>query len=349
MASPPDRVPNRVPGLDVARLDACLQRRILGLEGPMTIEAVRGGQSNPTYFLSYANRRLVLRKQPNAHILPSAHAIDREYRVMAALADSAVAVPRMVCFESDAAVVGTPFYVMERLEGRIYADCALPGLPPADRHAMYLSMCDTMARLHAVDWQAVGLADFGKPGNYFARQTARWIKQWELSRTRDNPALEAVIRWIPEHLPASDETSLVHGDFRLGNLMFHPSEPRVIGVLDWELSTLGHPLADVAFNGLAWRTLPSEYGGLRGLDLVKLGIPAEADYLQHYYRLARRTEGLGVFHYVFALFRMAVIFEGIAARAQSGTAVSEDAAGVGELALAFAARAADFIHGRENP
>ena len=217
---------------------------------------------------------MVLRKQPSADILPSAHAVDREHRIMSALAGTDVPVPRMLLFHGERDVVGTPFYLMERLDGRVMADYALPGCAPAERRALYLAMAETMAKLHRVDWQAIGLADYGRPGSYFQRQVGRWTKQWQMSKTRENPDLDRVITWLPGHLPEADETTICHGDFRLGNLMFHPTEPRVVGVLDWELSTLGHPLADLAFNCMSWHTTPREYGGLLGLDLPALGIPS---------------------------------------------------------------------------
>jgi aminoglycoside phosphotransferase (APT) family kinase protein len=200
-----------------------------------------------------------------------------------------------------------------------------------------------MAALHRIDPATVGLVDFGKPGNYFARQVARWTRQWQSARTRDNPALDRLIEWLPAHIPQGDETAICHGDFRMGNLMFHPTEPRVIAVLDWELATLGHPLADVAFNCMAWRTLPSEYGGLLGLDLDALGIPREDEYLGWYYRHAGRASPVQPFHFAFAMFRFAVIFEGIAARAAAGNAAADNAREAGELGPAFARRALAIV------
>lgn len=330
-------------GFDAGRLDAFLRGALPGLAGEMRLSRIGGGQSNPTFFVDYADRSLVLRKQPPGELLPSAHAIDREYRVMRALASTPVPVPRVVLFHAERDVVGTPFYLMEKLEGRVFATHALPGLAPAERTAMYRSMAETLAALHRVDPAAVGLADYGKPGNYFARQVSRWSKQWEASRTRANPALDRLIAWLPSHIPEGDETAICHGDFRIGNLMFDPVAPRVVGVLDWELSTLGHPLADVGFNAMAWHTRPDEYGGLRGLDLAALGIPALEDYVAHYLRAAGRADGIAPFHVAFALFRFAVIFEGIAARAAAGNAASDDAAETGKLASAFANRAAELV------
>jgi aminoglycoside phosphotransferase (APT) family kinase protein len=335
---------NAGPGFEPERLEAFLRHSLPGLQGAMQLQAIGGGQSNPTFFVSFDNRRLVLRKKPGGAVLPSAHAVDREYRVMRALAGSALPVPPTVLYHEAPDVVGTSFYLMERLDGRVFADNSLPGMSPSERRAIYLAMAETLAVLHGLDWAALGLASFGKPGNYFQRQLARWTQQWALSKTRENPDIDALLAWLGAHLPEDDETTLTHGDFKLGNLMFHPSEPRVIAVLDWELSTLGHPLADLAFNTVTWRTLPEEYGGIRGLDLAALGIPDEASYLRHYYRHAGRKTEAQPFHWAFALMRWAVIFEGIAARAQSGNAVADNAAQVGALSVALARRGLESAH-----
>ena len=327
------------------RLETWLRETLPDLRGAMRLERIGGGQSNPTYFVIFDNREMVLRKQPAATLLPSAHAIDREYRVMQALAASELPVPKLILYHDDRERLGTPFYLMERLQGRVFANCELPGMEPAERRAIYMAMAETMARLHQVNWGLIGLSDYGRQGGYFSRQIARWSKQWEMSKSAENQDIDRLMPWLRNNLPDESETTISHGDFRLGNLMFHPTEPRVIAVLDWELSTLGHPLADVAFNCMAWRTLPSEYGGIRGLDLQALGIPSELEYLQHYYRLSGRRDGVTAFHFAFALFRMAVIFQGIAARAASGNAVGDNAAEVGALALAFARRAVEFIDG----
>ena len=334
------------PEFHLATLERFLRSHVADLHGPMRLERIGGGQSNPTFYVSFDNRELVLRKQPGGTLLPAAHAVDREARVMQALAGSALPVPPVVLFHAERDIVGTPFFVMDRVAGRVFSRCDLPGMVAEERRAIYLAMADTLATLHQVDWQRAGLADYGRRGGYFSRQIARWSSQWEKSRTRDNVDVQALREWLPAHLPADEsETTIAHGDFRLGNLMFHPSEPRVVAVLDWELSTLGHPLADVAFNCMAWRTLPCEYGGLRGLDLPALGIPSEDEYLRHYYRASGRRDGVTAFHFAFALFRMAVIFEGIAARAAAGNAASADASEVGALTAAFARRAMEFVSG----
>lgn len=332
-------------GFDLVPLDAHLKAAVPGLAGAPRLTPIAGGQSNPTFFVDYDNRALVLRKQPSGELLPSAHAIDREYRIIRALAQTDVPVPPALLYCEDRAVIGTPFYVMEKVEGRVFHDCTLPGVSPEERRAMYRAMAKTLAAFHNVDVAAVGLSDFGKPGNYFARQIGRWTRQWVLSRTRDDENIEHLATWLPAHIPADDTTTLVHGDYRIGNLMFHPTEPKVVAVLDWELSTLGHPLADLAHCAMAWVSQPDEYGGIAGLDLKALGIPELSDFVADYAVLARHGQALTDFHKAFALFRWAVIFEGIAARAKAGNANSANAADTGRLAAAFARRAADLTRG----
>ena len=305
--------------------------------GETSLERISGGQSNPTYFVTHGGRRMVLRKQPAGPILRGAHAVDREFRVLQALAKTDVPVPEAILFHDDPALLGTPFYLMKRVEGRVFSDCALPDCTPNERRALYLSMAETLARLHAVRPDAIGLGDYGRPGNYFARQIARWSKQWAESPSEPIPALDALVEWLPDNMPPDDDcVSIAHGDFRLGNMLFHPSEPRVVAVLDWELSTLGHPLADLGFCAMPWHTSPDEYGGILGA--VSEGIPSEAEFVAHYYAHAQNTPPLTPFHVAFALFRFAVIFVGISDRARAGSAASQDAAKLGPLAARFAER-----------
>jgi len=343
MADDPSTAQIHPPGFDADRLDRFLRTSIPGLQGPMTLERIAGGQSNPTFFVSYETRQLVLRKQPPGELLPSAHAIDREYRVIGALKKAGVLVPTVVLYCEDREVIGTPFYIMDRLEGRVFHDGALPGLSSDERRLMYRSHAQALAALHNIDPASVGLADYGKSGNYFARQIARWTKQWELSRTREDANIGRLIEWLPKNIPDDDATVVTHGDYRIGNVMFHPQEPRVIAILDWELSTLGHPLADLAHACMGWHSAPHEYGGLRGLDLSALGIPSETEFTEAYYGAANHGLRMTRFHMAFALFRFAVIFEGIAARAKAGNAADANAASVGSLAASFAQHAVDAL------
>ncbi|HEX6141932.1 MAG TPA: phosphotransferase family protein [Geminicoccaceae bacterium] len=329
---------------DPARLGAYLKARLPELDGPMTVEPIGGGQSNPTCFLRFPSTTVVLRKQPAGELLPSAHAVDREHRVQAALAATDVPVPAMLHLCEDRSVIGTLFYVMEALDGRVWQDSTIPGVSPDERAAMYDSMNDVLARLHKVDWRAVGLEGFGRPGSYFTRQIDRWTRQWQASRTREIPEIDRLIGWLPDHVPSGeDETTIVHGDYRIGNLLFHRTEPRVIAVLDWELSTLGHPLADLAFNCILYHSTPDDYCGIRGVDQEALGIPSEEDYVRRYCERVGRADGITSFHLAFSMFRFAVIFEGIAQRARIGTAASHDAAEVGRLSVAFARHACALI------
>jgi aminoglycoside phosphotransferase (APT) family kinase protein len=317
-----------------------LSTRLPFANGPMSLDRISGGQSNPTYIVTFPDGAAVLRKKPAGVTLPSAHAVDREFRVLNALSGTPVPVPRALLYEADPGVIGTPFYLMDKLEGRVFHDCALPGLAPDERKAMYFSMAETLAALHAVDPAAVGLADFGRPGSYFARQLARWSRQWEESPTDDIPELDAVVDWLSAKLPPDDgRSSIAHGDFRLGNLMFHPTQPRVVGILDWELATLGDPLADLGFCCMTWHSSPDEYSGILGLDIASLGIPTRDAFVARYEGLPAPSGRLQPFHVVFALFRFSVIFVGIADRARAGTAADANAAKTGRLAVNFARRA----------
>jgi aminoglycoside phosphotransferase (APT) family kinase protein len=297
------------------RLEMWLRGQVPGLIGNLEIEPTAGGMSNPTYFLHVGDWTAVLRKQPDVILNASAHRIDREYRVISALYGSAIPVPEPILYCEDTDVVGTPFYLMERLDGRVFDDASLAGLSADGRTACYQSMAETMAALHNFDWAAAGLSDFGRPDQYFERQINGWAKQWSEFGIDDNPAVDHLIAWLREHIPAGDTTTICHGDFRFANLMFHASEPHVIGLFDWELSTLGHPLADVAFNLQSWLLKPDENGGVAGLDLAALGIPSVHDYLATYYDHANSPEHLTSFHIAFAMFRAAVGVSGVAVRA----------------------------------
>ena len=342
---------------DTAALQAWLQRALPGFAGPLHVEQFKGGQSNPTFKLITPAAAYVMRCKPGpvAKLLPSAHAVEREYRVMAALAGRGVPVPQMLALCEDESVIGRAFYVMSMVEGRVLWDQSLPGLGRAERGAIYDEMNRVIAALHTVDVVAAGLSGYGKPGNYFERQIGRWGKQYMASITQPIEAMHRLMAWLPAHMPASaldqSKVSVVHGDYRLDNLVFHPSEPRVLAVLDWELSTLGHPLADFSYHCMAWHIPPGAFRGIGGLDHAALGIPHEADYVARY---CERTglatpESLATdwnFYLAYNLFRMAAILQGIAKRVEDGTAASAQArqAGAGarplaELGWSFAQRA----------
>jgi aminoglycoside phosphotransferase (APT) family kinase protein len=319
---------------DEAALKAYLARYLPGFDGPMSVTRFMGGQSNPTFHIGVSGEEYVLRKKPPGKLLPSAHAVDREYRVLKALMNTDVPVPRVLHFCDRDEVIGTPFYVMEFLAGRILRDPLLPGMDAAERSAIYDAMNDTLARLHHLDRTAAGLEDFGKPDNYITRQVALWRRQYEASKTGDVPAMDRLMNWLPDHIPDDDSTSIVHGDFRLENLMFDEKEPRVIAVLDWELSTLGHPLSDLAFNCMTYY-LPSDNRiarGFVGSDMASLGLPSEQDYVATYCkRTSRESIPDWPFFMAFSLFRTAAIQQGVYARALRGNASSETAHQFGNL------------------
>lgn len=315
--------------LDLASLEAYLAAHLPGFSGTLSAEKFPGGQSNPTFKLSAGGTDYVLRRKPPGELLKSAHAVDREYRVITALRDTDVPVPNTYVLCEDDDVIGSMFYVMEYKEGRILWDPQLPEAKDnAERAAIYDAMNKTMAALHNVDVDAVGLTDYGKPGNYFERQLGRWTKQYRASETETIPAMEYLMDWLNERMPEDDGTvSLVHGDYRLDNMMFHPTEPHVVALLDWELSTLGHPLADLSNQCMAWM-LPGEgrIKGLMGVDRKALGIPTDEEYVAAYCERTGRTEIENWnFYLVFAFFRLAAIIQGIVKRAQIGTASSADA------------------------
>jgi len=319
---------------DEAALSSYLAKHLPGMGGPLSICQFSGGQSNPTFHVHGPEGEFVLRKKPTGKLLPGAHAVDREYRVLNALQGSGVPVPRMLHWCEDDAVIGTPFYIMEYLHGRILRNPLLPGMEPAERAAVYDSMNEVMARLHNLDFKAAGLEGFGKPDNYIGRQVALWSRQYEASKTEDVPAMEQLIQWLPQNIPQDQSSSVVHGDFRLENLMFDSREPKVIAVLDWELSTIGHPLSDLSFNCMTYY-LPSASEiapGFVGSDLEALGIPAETAYVSRYCdRTGRDQIDCWKFFMAFSLFRTAAIQQGVYDRALKGNASSETAHRFGAL------------------
>lgn len=309
----------------------------------ITVRQFSGGQSNPTYLVAAGEARCVLRRKPSGVLLPSAHAVDREFRVIGALASTPVPVPRAIAYCDDADVIGTPFYLMEYVEGTVYWDHDLPGLAPGQRAAVYDELNRVIAELHRVDPSAIGLGDFGRPGNYCARQIARWTKQYRASEGERIEEMEHLIEWLPAHAPAIEPYGLTHGDYRLDNVIFAAGEPRIRAVIDWELSTLGNPLADFAYSCIGWRLAER----LAGLDLATLGIPSESEYVAAY---CRRTGVDSIedfdFYIAFGLFRLAAILAGVAARAKAGNASSAHALEAGRRARPMAEAAWQQVSGR---
>jgi aminoglycoside phosphotransferase (APT) family kinase protein len=317
-----------------------LQRHLPDFRGPATLRQFQGGQSNPTFLIETASRRFVLRKKPPGKLLPSAHLIEREYRILCALPADQVPLPpaRFLC--EDVSVIGTAFYVMDHVDGRVMSSATLPLLAAAERGMLYQDFARVAARLHRVDFRACGLADFGKPEGYVARQLDRWTRQYQASKTEENADMDRLIAWLSAHQPQRDETAIVHGDFRVGNMIIHPMQPRIIAVLDWELATLGHPLADLAYACMSYH-IPAgsdARGGLAGMDLRALGIPSEREFLQMYQRHSGRTEiSDWRFFLAFSNFRMSAITQGVYARALQGNAADQRAISYNEAARMFAA------------
>ncbi|KAA1174322.1 phosphotransferase [Marinobacter salinexigens] len=325
---------------DEARLLEWLQRGLPQIGSRLDVKQFQGGQSNPTFLLETDGGRYVLRKKPPGKTLPSAHMVEREYKVMKALADHTdVPVPNVRVLCEDESVIGTPFYVMDFLEGRIVSHSALRALDRKDRLPAHQSAIDTLAALHSVDVNTIGLGDYGRPEGYVARQVSRWSKQYLASKTDDLPAMDKLMAWLPENLPAKDEMSIAHGDYRFGNLMLAPDSPKVIAILDWELSTLGHPLADLAYYCLPYH-MPSDMEGMRGLrgeDLEALGIPDEQETIARYCAKTGR-DGIDDWHVflAFSLFRLAAILQGVYKRALDGNAANANALEVGKRASVLA-------------
>ena len=322
---------------DEAALLRFMREHVTGFEGDLTVEQFRGGQSNPTFLLTAGARGYVLRRKPPGVLLPSAHAVDREYRVISALHGSGVPVAKTFALCMDESVLGTAFYIMDFVRGRVLWDPSLPGASREERAAIFDELNRVIAQLHSVDYVAAGLADYGKQGSYLERQIGRWTKQYRASETERIESMENLIAWLPANIPGGDETTIVHGDYRLDNVIFHPTEPRVLAVLDWELSTLGHPLADFAYHCMTWRLNQAEFRGMQDLDFAAVGIPTEEQYVEAY---CRRTGRSGIenwdFYMAFNMFRLAGILQGIMGRVVAGTASSQHAIDSGKRAKPMA-------------
>jgi len=324
---------------DAARLSAFLADKLPGWTGPLEVRQFQGGQSNPTYLLTTPNRLYVMRSKPGpvAKLLPSAHAVEREFRVMRALGIQGIPVPEVHVLCEDESVIGRAFFVMEHVEGRILWDQTLPGMSRAERAAIYDEMNRVIAALHSVDVSAAGLSDYGKAGNYFARQIGRWSKQYQASATEPIEAMNRLIEWLPQHVPSAEDVAVVHGDYRLDNLIFHPHEPRIVAVIDWELSTLGHPLADFSYHCMSWHIPPGAFRGIHGLDHAALGIPSETQYIERYCeRTGRKSIEHWDFYLAYNMFRIAAILQGVYKRATEGIASSDNATEAGKRARGLA-------------
>ncbi|HEX7391239.1 MAG TPA: phosphotransferase family protein [Acidiphilium sp.] len=335
--------------LDEAALFAYLAGHLDGFAPPARLRQFQGGQSNPTFLIETDAVRYVLRKKPPGRLLPSAHQIDREYRIQSALADSGVPVASMLHFCADPAIIGTEFYVMAHVDGRVFHDVMMPGLSSAERGAIQRGLIETIAALHRVDDRAVGLGDYGRPDHYVARQIDRWTKQYEASRTEDLPAMTSLIAWLRANMPEQDESAIVHGDFRLGNMVIDAAAPRILAVLDWELSTLGHPLADLAYCCMSYHLPPGSgpaMAGYRGVDLAALGLMSEDEAIDLY---CARTGRSGIanwrFFMGFSLFRSAAIVEGVYARSLAGNAADRRASRMHEVCIQVATTGWDIVRG----
>tara|TARA_A100001037_G_scaffold192417_1_gene172142 strand:- start:372 stop:1451 length:1080 start_codon:yes stop_codon:yes gene_type:complete len=335
---------------DVEGLEQFMKAHIDGFVGPISVNQFKGGQSNPTYRIDTGDASFTLRRKPPGKLLPTAHAVDREYKVISALQDTGVPVPKSYALCEDDAVIGTPFYIMEFVEGRVLWEPQLPGMASGERSDIYDAMNSVIARLHGVDVEAVGLSEFGRPGSFVARQIRRWSRQYLESGEEPIEELNRLCEWLPENLPDRDETTVVHGDYRIDNMIFYSHEARVVAVLDWELSTLGDPVGDFAYHVMQWRLPPHIFHGLRGVDLESLGIPSEEDYVSAYCERTGRDEiPHWDFYMAYCMFRLSAILHGILVRVRQGTAASAHGTEMGELARPIAELAwqqVEMIEGR---
>ncbi|HYD63108.1 MAG TPA: phosphotransferase [Noviherbaspirillum sp.] len=335
---------------DVGAMQAYMREHVEGFSGDLSVEQFNGGQSNPTFKLTANGTSYVLRTKPGpaAKLLASAHAIDREFRVMDALNKAGFPAAKQYSLCLDESIIGRAFYIMEFVQGRVLWDQSMPGMTPTERAAHYDEMNRVIAQLHTIDYAAIGLSDYGKSGNYFARQIDRWTKQYKASETEKIEAMDKLIEWLPNNIPPGDDTSIVHGDYRLDNMIFHPTEPRVLAVLDWELSTLGHPLADFSYHCMSWHIPPGQFRGIGGLDWKALGIPSEEEYIAKYCERTGKTIRKEDFKFYLAynMFRMAGILQGIMKRYVDGTASSEQALKAGQAARPMAEMGWKYASGK---
>lgn len=336
---------------DTGPLEAWLEANVEGYAGPLEVREFKGGQSNPTYQLVTPDRRYVLRRKPPGKLMPSAHAVDREYRVIDALHGAGFPVPRAFALCEDESVIGTMFYVMDMVEGRILWDLSLPDCEPQERSAIYDAVLSTLVHLQSLDYREVGLEGFGKTTDYMARQIHRWSKIYVASETSKIPRMDALNEWLPKNIPDSQEVCVIHGDYRLDNMILHPTEPRVIAVLDWELSTLGHPLGDFSYHMAPWIIPPIDerVSSLVGLDLPAMGIPTQDEYIARYCEL-RGIHGIDNldFYYAYTVWRLAAIYQGIIKRVEDGTAASSEAPRTTDIVERFAERAWEFVERAES-
>ena len=322
---------------DEARLDEYLEAHLQGFKGPLRVQQFEGGQSNPTVLLSTDDQHYVLRKKPPGKLLPSAHQVEREYRVMKALAKTDVPVPEMLLLCEDHAVIGTPFFIMAYVHGRLLEDFTLPNQSPQERRAIYLDVVRVLAALHSLNYADLGLDDFGKPGNYFSRQIGRWSKQYVAAKTDEIVSMEKLMAYLPENVPDDDTSCIVHGDYRMGNMLFHPTEPRVVALLDWELSTLGHPLGDLGYSCMPYHSGVAGPISLEGLAGPQSGIPTQEEFIAEYCRLTGRESIPNLnFYLAFSFFRLSSIVQGVYKRGIMGNASSTEALERGRLARQIA-------------
>ncbi len=335
--------------IDQGRLAEFLKEALPETQGSMKLSQFAYGQSNPTYVVGFDDVEYVLRKQPPGELLPSAHQVDREFRVQKALSEAGYPVAKQFLYSDNREIVGTPFYVMERMKGRVFKDTSLPDCSPEHRAEMYKSLAETLAQLHTFSPAELGLEDFGRPGDWYRRQFKRWSRNFSETQTQAMPAMQPLMEWLDAHMPEDNETRIAHGDYRMGNVMFHPTEPRVVAVFDWEISTLGHPLGDLAYCAILYGTNPQQFFGLEGLNSNALGIPTFEEFNSIYCEAAGRSDGgLTNAHMAHAFFRFAAILDGVRARGLAGNAASTDAADIGLIAPEIAARGWKYAQAKNS-